>query len=163
MSNDRFNFVSKATNDGIYDWNLLDSSVWFSDGFQKLFGYKKEEIIFTLDWWVGQIHPEDKLRIDKEIDEALGSDKDSMNLNYRFKKGNGSFADVQDRAYLVRDFKGKAIRFIGVMQNITENKQYENELKKRTEEAERLNKITVDREIKMIELKKELAKYKNSD
>ncbi len=163
LSNERFDFISKATSDAIYDWNIETGSIWFSEGFQKVFGYKKEEIVESLDWWSKKIHEEDKTRIDKEIERTLSSNQNMLSLDYRFKKSDGSYVSVQDRAYLVRDTGGKAVRFIGVMQNITEIKKYEDELKKRTDEAERLNKITIDRELKMIELKKELSKYKKSD
>ncbi len=163
LSKERFDFISKATSDAIYDWNIETGSIWFSEGVQKVFGYKKEEIVESLDWWGKQIQYEDKARIDKEIERTLSSNQNMLSLDYRFKKSDGSYASVQDRAYLVRDNSGKAVRYIGVMQNVTDIKEYEAELKKRTEEAERLSKIMVDRELKMIELKKELAKSKGTD
>lgn len=159
QSNERFQFVSRATNDVIYDWNIASGSLWFSDAFQKLFGYKKEDIHYTLDWWSSLIHTEDKDRIDKQINDIIQSTDDSITLEYKFKRNDGTYAYILDRAYLTRDSEGKAVRYIGVMQDVTTNKKYEEDLQARTHEAERLNKITIDRELKMIELKKELAKY----
>lgn len=157
-SNERFNLVAKATHDAIYDWDVSSNHIWFNEGFQKLFKYKKADIQYSLDWWSEHIHHEDRARVDQQIDQVLRGSDDFLELEYRFRNGDGSFADVIDRAYLVRNKSGVAERYVGVMEDVTQRKIYEVELTKRTEEAERLNKITVDRELKMIELKQEIKK-----
>lgn len=159
-SNERFEFVARATNDAIYDWNIKTNSIWFGDGMYRLFNYTKDQVVQTLDWWTSKLHPEDKDRIDKQLEEALASSQDYFQLEYRFLKANGVYAQVIDRALLVRDGSGKAIRYIGVMQDVSKQKDFENELRSRTDEAERLNKIMINRELKMIELKQEIAKLK---
>ncbi len=163
QSNERFVFVSKATNDAIYDWDIKTNAIWFGDGMYKLFGYSKNQIQETLDWWSGQIHPDDRDRINKELDEVLKGDKNSFSLEYRFKKADGNYAEIIDRALLVRDDNRKPIRYIGVMQDVTSTKNYEAELKQRTDEAERLNRIAVNRELRMIELKREIQQLKTHE
>lgn len=157
-SNERFNLVAKATRDAIYDWDINSNHIWFNEGFQKLFKYKKEDIKYSLDWWSDQIHPEDRPGVDQQIDQVLKGSDDLLELEYRFKNGDGSYAHVVDRAYLVRNKSGLAERYVGVMEDVTQRKNNEVELIKRTDEAERLNKITIDRELKMIELKAEIKK-----
>lgn len=118
----RFDFVTKATSDAVYDWNIKTNSIWFGDGMFKLFGYTKENIQETLDWWTSKLHPEDKSGINNQLEEALKSTKQSFVLEYRFQKNDGSYATVIDRALLVRDKNGKPMRYIGVMQDVTKEK-----------------------------------------
>jgi PAS domain S-box-containing protein len=42
-SEERLRLVSRATNDAVWDWNLMTNNLWWNEGFQKLFGYSEEE------------------------------------------------------------------------------------------------------------------------
>ncbi len=127
-ANERFEFTSKATNDTIYDRDLTTNSVWFSEGMQKLFGYAKNKIPFNLEWWSSKIHSEDKKRVDANINKLIESKEQSITLDYRFQKADGNYAFVLDRGFIARDRKGKAIRLIGSMQDITAQKLAEEKL-----------------------------------
>jgi PAS domain S-box-containing protein len=131
-NNKRFDFVSKAINDAIYDWNIATNSVWFSEGIQKIFGYRKDQVKETLTWWSENIHPDDKKRIDDEIEKILKSSDEKIFLEYRYKRADGTYADVTDNAYLVRDSSKKPIRYVGVMQDITKEKELTQSLKEKT-------------------------------
>jgi two-component system sensor histidine kinase/response regulator len=59
---------------------------------------------------------------------------------YRFRRADGAYSTVVDRAYMVRDAEGRPVRMIGSMSDITGRKQYERELKEAREEAESANR-----------------------
>ena len=119
----RFNFVTKATNDAIYDWDVVTNHIWFGEGIQKLFGFKKEEVEESLKWWSGRLHPDDRKRVDDELERILKGNGTFFQLEYRFQKSDGLFSEVIDKAYLVRDTSGRAVRYIGVMQDVTKEKE----------------------------------------
>lgn len=126
QSNERFEKVTEATQDAIWDWNILENTLYWGAGFKSLFGYKIEKITPTLESWVNHIHPEDRDWVLKSIYEAIDKpDRANWIAEYRYQKNDGAFADVIDRGMVIRDEQGKPIRMVGAMSDITERKNFE--------------------------------------
>ena len=133
ISNERFEYVNKATNDAILDWNILTGKVKWGNGFFRLFGFDSKEQ-YTFDKWLKQVHPDDK-------DKILASLKDTINDisqgnwsgEYRLKKADGDYACVEGNGYIIRDENGRAIRMIGVIRDITERLNYITAVEKQNE------------------------------
>ncbi len=128
-SNERFQLVSLATNDAVRDWDLVAGTLWWSDAFQKLFGYPQEHAKLGVDSWFSHIHPDDQDRVVSAIQTILDSDQQSWSAEYRFICEDGSDSYVLDRGYEIRDAGGKAIRMIGAMMDITGRKLAEEALR----------------------------------
>jgi len=135
-TNRRYYYATKATFDAIYDWDLLTDSCHWGEGFIRDFGYNSE-MLSDKKFWNKHVHPEDRERINQEIKKAVSSMATNFLNEYRFKKTDGSYAYVLDRSIILRDKNGKAIRMIGVMQDITEKKTLQQLLDK----ANRLARI----------------------
>lgn len=60
QSNERFEKVAEATHDAIWDWNILENTLYWGAGFKNLFGYQIEKTTPTLESWSNHIHPEDR-------------------------------------------------------------------------------------------------------
>ncbi len=129
-SNLRYQYVTKATSDAIWDWDISSNKVFWGDGYIYLFGKMDEEKGLTdIEKVHKRIHPED-------IDQLLASafltlSGESLNWNYehRYLKSDGSYANVSNKALIIRSDKGKVIRVIGAMQDITERKKIEAQTK----------------------------------
>lgn len=135
-ANERFEKVTEATYDAIWDWNIRENTLYWGAGFRNLFGYQIEKITATLDSWARHIHPEDHDWVLKSIYGALDSpDQSNWIAEYRYQKNDGAFANVIDRGVIIRDEKGTPLRMVGAMNDITERKQLEIQL-----ERERLEK-----------------------
>ena len=76
------------------------------------------------------------------------------------KHKDGHIFPVLLTASMVKNKKGKAMAMVGIVKDVTERKKAENALKEKVEELERINKLMVGRELRMIELKKEIAGLK---
>ena len=123
QSEERFRLVSNATNDAIWDWNLVNNSVWWSDSFFSLFGYDATYDTSTSSFWIGNIHPEDQDKVKDGISAVInGGGSTQWNCEYRFRKKDGSYAFVLDRGYLQLDEYGTPYRMLGSMLDITELK-----------------------------------------
>ncbi|BAY78653.1 multi-sensor signal transduction histidine kinase [Nostoc linckia NIES-25] len=120
QSEERFQIVARATNDLLWDWDLLTNKVWWNQALQTLFGYSLEQISFTADWWSEHIHPEDRHRIASQARALIESGEKFWSNEYRFRRSNGSYAYVFDRGYVVHDQTGKPVRIMGAMMDITE-------------------------------------------
>lgn len=119
-SNDRYELVAKATNDVIYDLDIAASSIVWNDALYSKYGYPADEPAGSVEWWAGHIHPDDAARLEAEISRLMADRRSTWQSQYRFRKANGDYAIVRDRAFVLRDNKGQAIRIIGSMLDITE-------------------------------------------
>lgn len=129
QANERFEKVTEATNDAIWDWNLLDNSHYWGSGFERLFGYTVDENSTPIEDWNKNIHPDDQEQVLQSIMEAIEKpNQTNWIAEYRFRKNDGTFADVIDRGVVIRDDEGKAIRMVGAVIDITERKNYEMQL-----------------------------------
>lgn len=124
-SNERFTYVTKATFDAIWDTDLATGKVYWGEGFHTLFGYLPQELAERGSDFIDYLHPEDRDRIKKSFDAALSGPFGKWTEHYRFRKADGSYAMVQDKAIIIRDEQGKAVRITGAMQDVTQQKQRE--------------------------------------
>ncbi len=135
----RFQLVAKATREAVWDWNLVGGEVWRNEGFQTLFGYAPEEIIPHPGWWSDRLHPDDRNRILAAVPPHVLGETPHFSHEYRFRRADGTYAQVLDRAYVLTNSAGRPVRMIGSVKDITERKQAEEKLR---EYAERLKGLS---------------------
>ncbi|WP_416865020.1 MAG: PAS domain S-box protein [Imperialibacter sp.] len=128
-SNERFLFAARATSDAIWDWNLVEETVRWGEGFETIFGYDLKTLKTDVSSWTDHIHPEDLEAVTKSIYEVIGSGETNWEKEYRYLRADDSFAFVADRGFVIRDDKGNAIRMVGAMHDVTQQKEEENRLK----------------------------------
>lgn len=132
ISHERYLLVTRVTNDVVWDWDILNNdNMHWGDGFYTLFGYRPAYIRKTSGFWESCLHPEDRERVVKRLEQFITSNKSRIwEDEYRFKKANGEYALVHDRGFLIFDHEGKINRMIGSMQDITEKRELEKQLLK---------------------------------
>ena len=124
-SNERFNLAVRATNDIIWDWNLITDEVWWNDNLGKVLGYEREEIDPSNRFWYGNIHPDDRDRVESGLAQLLDSGGANWSDEYRFRRADGTYAHVFDRGHVVYDENGRPVRMIGAIADITRRKETE--------------------------------------
>ena len=126
----RFQFLSIATKEGIWEYDFINKVAFYNDGMIDLFGYSLEEMADNDTWWRNNIHPQDKKRIIGEMDELLEGSNSVWWGKYQFRSRDGSYKLILDRLFVVRDNNGKTLRLIGTMQDLTEIDELQQELDK---------------------------------
>ena len=134
QSEERFKLMAWATKDAVWDWDLQTNQIWWGEGLQKIFHYSSEIAQTNSGWWFDHIHPEDRAKVNGVIDQALKSGMEFWSKEYRFQRKDGSYADIMDRGYILRDNTGKPNRMIGAMLDITERKYMESTLRRANEQ-----------------------------
>jgi PAS domain S-box-containing protein len=124
-SEERFRLLANAISDALWDWDLGTDVIWWSEGFETLFGYARTEIEPTSESWTARLHPEDHDRVMREINAFIDGGKSPWTSEYRFRRKDGSYALVRDRATAIRDEQGRALRLVGGMTDITDQKKLE--------------------------------------
>lgn len=137
---DRYDMISMATSDTIWDWDINSETVYYNKGIHTVFGYGREQVQHTVRWREMNIHPNDRASVRKSIEDVFGLQEQKFHTSYRFKCADGRFKIVSDRFFIRYDDAGKPVRVIGTMQDITQEKEYENRVENaivRTQEEER--------------------------
>jgi PAS domain S-box-containing protein len=136
-SEERFRLATKATNDSIWDIDLKTGTVSWNDTYSKIYG-RPSGTSNSWQWWIENIHPEDREYTVAGLRLAIGGDSSSWTCEYRFRRVGGEWAHVCDRAYIARDASGNAWRVIGAIQDLTEQKQAEAALRESEERFRRV-------------------------
>ncbi len=129
LSNERFNFVTKALGAAIWDWDIENDRVYWGEGFFKIFGISEATEGKSFVQVLERCHVDDRFRIEKSLKLILQTTETTWSNSYRFLNNNGKFVQVQDKAIIIRNEAGKAIRMIGALSDITIRKAEEQQLK----------------------------------
>lgn len=135
---ERFRIIAQATNDVVWDGDLVSNTLWFSDGVRVLFGHEpaSDPVLQTTSRVSEYIHPDDRERVRASMIEALKG-KPSWRAEYRYQRRDGSYAHVVNQASILRGPDGRAVRAIGSLVDVTEQKALEEQLRR----AQRLEAI----------------------
>lgn len=150
---DRYSVAVKATNDGVFDWNVNKKEIFLSAQIFAMCGYEKENYegsllgltIFLkgknpLDY----IHPDDIEQFKGRLNSFLNNETSEYNNIFRVKHSNGYWVWIHARGGGLYDEQGNVIRLIGSHVDITAQKQLEQRLRNEREEAENSNKLKMD-------------------
>ena len=142
-SEERYALAARATYNAIWDWDLATDALAWSPGIQGLFGHPPEAVPAGatpdgITFWYDHIHPDDRARvlasIHGAIDDPEGDTKGRTDWeeHYRFRRSDGSWAEVLDRGIVARDAAGRAYRMIGAMEDVTRQRVAERALAEQT-------------------------------
>jgi diguanylate cyclase (GGDEF)-like protein/PAS domain S-box-containing protein len=127
---ERWRFALEGSGDGVWDWDVPTSTVWFSKQFKKMLGYAEDDIGTELDEWSSRVLPEDMPRVMADLQSHLDGQTAAYTSEYRIRCKDGSYKWVFDRGMVIaRDAAGKSLRVVGVHTDITGRKQSEEKLK----------------------------------
>ena len=126
-SNERFNTVVRATNDAIWDWDIVAGKVFIvGDTYKKLFGYDVVDANSPEHLWESVIHPEDRERVLRKLHHLIREGSgNKWEDEYRLRKLDGEYAYVHDRGYIIYSTGHRPVRMIGAIQDITARKRSE--------------------------------------
>ncbi len=128
-SETRYALASRGANDGLWDWNLIDSSAYYSDRCFEIVGTTAEtEGEPDIKWWVNKIHRSDKKRVVTEFTSHIEGETEYYQTEYRILKSDGEYRWLLARGLAVRDQNGVAVRIAGSITDITDRKATEQKL-----------------------------------
>jgi len=123
-SEERYALVEQATNDGLWDWNLLTDAEYFSPRWKEIIGLQADEIPGHKSEFLKRVHPEDLPRVQAMTSEHLATNR-RYEVEFRLRHQDGSYRWVVSRGQAVRDPAGHPVRMVGSTADITTRKQAE--------------------------------------
>ncbi len=119
LSNERFHYVTQATSDAIWDWDLENDKLILGEGFKQIFGYTVNSNAISPSFLIHNIHADDKQKITDAFYNIIKSKHPRWSEEYNFKKADGSYAYIVNKAIVIRNKIGRTIRIVGGMRDIT--------------------------------------------
>jgi PAS domain S-box-containing protein len=127
-SEQQMRLFMEATADCVWNWDLITGHAVRNAGFQRAFGYSAQEVDSSITWWEERLQPDDRRRVLSTLQETMASGESTCSYEYRFRCKDGTDAVIHDRAYIVRDARGKPVRALGAMTDITEPKEAQQQI-----------------------------------
>ncbi len=121
--------ASDAAEHIAWDFDVVQDTVTWSAPLQRRFGLWPDAAQSNRAWWRSRIHPDDRVRMAALLDTTMAGTATRMRAEYRFRRGDGSYAHVLDRGSLIRNDEGQVVRAIGAMIDLTERKNSEEALR----------------------------------
>jgi two-component system cell cycle sensor histidine kinase/response regulator CckA len=118
ISEERFRLVIENMGSVIFDLDVPNSGVFRSDAITRLFGWDRVEP--TIEWWSARVHPDDVERVRAIVLPALHGTGSRWEVEYRFRRADGSYATVLERGTVLRDEEGRAVRCVGTVTDVSD-------------------------------------------
>jgi len=123
IEHERVELALLGNNDGLWDWNLVDNTIYFSPRFKEMLGYKYDEFKNEFYEWENRVHPDDLQKAFEDIKANISGKTDFYENIHRLKHKNGTWVWILDRGKTFFDENKKAIRMLGTHTDITQEKE----------------------------------------
>ena len=138
-SEERFNLAIECTDAGIWDWDMLNDKVVFSRRWKSMLGFEDHEVENAFSGWKNLWHPDDKVHIEKTLDDYLSGKSSKYEVIHRCRHKNGEWRWILTRGDIIKNAEGRPVRWIGTNLDITESERVKVALQLKNEEYEVVN------------------------
>ncbi len=133
-SEERYALAIKGSNDGVWDWNLVEEVIYYSPGWKSIVGYPDEDIGNSPNEWFDKVHPDDLPKISMQIEEHLKNNISSIKIEHRLRHKDGGYRWFVARGTAISNEENIPVRLIGSLRDISEFKEAEAGMKDALEE-----------------------------
>ena len=128
QNEERYSLAMRASNDGLWDWDLKTNKIYYSDRWKEMLGFNDDEISDTPDEWLSRIHQEDHDRVRASIDAYLEGTTSNFEIEYRIRHFSGNYLWMMAKGLAIRTSSGRATRFAGSQTDVSERKSNEEQM-----------------------------------
>lgn len=125
---EKYRLVFKASNEGLWDYDLISNEVYFSGAWYKNFSLPEDKK-YTQSKWYGLIHPDDRIKVNNYINSIKEGIIDKYETEIRVRKRDGEYIWILAKGIGMRDENGQLIRLAGSYQDIHLKKTQEEKIK----------------------------------
>ncbi len=131
----RYEAAVNGANDGLWTWDVASGDVFFAERFKNLLGFSGDELPHAYDAWAERLHPDDRDQTLARLQDHLDN-KSPYDVDYRLRMKNNEYRWFRAKGQAVWDDQGRPLRMAGVISDIQEKKQTEEELRRSNYELE---------------------------
>lgn len=142
LSREQFQLAVEGSNDGIWDWNLRDGTLYLSPRWKEQLGYTDDELENSFQTFKKLVFPVDYQRVMNHVDEYLRGEEPAYSIEFRMRHKDGSHRWILARGKLVHGTDGVPVRMSGSHTDITERKRFEEQILKHSQLQQLLMSIS---------------------
>ncbi|MBI2143727.1 PAS domain S-box protein [Candidatus Woesearchaeota archaeon] len=142
-SEERYKLAEHATGIGSWDWNIITGVLQWSEMIEPMFGFAEGEFEATYEAFLKLVHPDDRQRVVDAVNACVEKG-DDYQIEHRIVWPDSSVHWVLETGNVIRDVNGKAVRMLGIVQDITGRQQAEALLKQEKEFSENVLRTMPD-------------------
>lgn len=140
----RWAFALEGAGDGVWDWDLVANTAFFSRRWKEMLGYTEAEIGTQPDEWMKRIHPDDLPAMRKNLQRHLDGGSAAYHFEHRLMRKDGSYLGTLTRGMVVtRDLEGKPVRIVGTQTDLSAQRKSEEQLHILQASLENINDIVI--------------------
>jgi PAS domain S-box-containing protein len=122
VTEERFALAVRGSQDGIWDWDIQNDSLYWSPRLKELLGYADDELDIDFATFDSLMHTDDKERIGGAIEAHL-RDRTTYDVEERLRAKSGEYRWFRARGQAIWDEVGQPLRMSGSITDITESKR----------------------------------------
>jgi PAS domain S-box-containing protein len=127
-SEERFALAMAGTRDGLWDWDLITNSCYYSPRWKQMLGYGADELGSDIDAFKQVLHPDEQEQVFASIGEYLSGKVNTFRMEIRLRHKDGHYLDIVARAHSVLGPDGHPIRVVGADTDVTTERAAERRL-----------------------------------
>lgn len=128
-NNERITMALSTASDGVWEWDLRDGHVYWSEAIKQQLGFEPE-FQPNADSWRETVHPDDIAKIDQAVTEHLEGKTAALRTIFRQRNAQGKWCWTMSRGIALRDEEGRPYRLVGTSTDIQEQKDWEARLER---------------------------------
>ncbi|MGZ4964618.1 MAG: PAS domain-containing protein, partial [Limisphaerales bacterium] len=132
VASERLALATRATNVGIWDWNIADEKLFWDDATYEIYGVTRDQFVPSYEAFEAMVHPDDRQRVREDVQSAVRGEKEYA-LEFRVVWPDKSFRYLETKATILRDDSGKPVRMLGTNWDVTQRKRVEEALRQSEE------------------------------
>jgi diguanylate cyclase (GGDEF)-like protein/PAS domain S-box-containing protein len=121
----RYQLAAEGSGDGLWDWELEDNYVFFSDQWRNMFGVSEDQDIHHPDDWFDRVHPDDMTTLRSKLAIHIEGITPKFECQVRMQKASGEYIWTLCRGIAIRDEHGRAVRMAGTMADLTDRSHHD--------------------------------------
>lgn len=133
----RWKHAIEGNRDGVWDWDLVKNTVFFSEQWKTMLGFDSDEIGNSLDEWKFRVHPDDVDEAMEQVNLHLQNKTDHYYHEHRIRTKSGEYLWIADRGKVIEwDNQGNPVHFVGTHTDISRRKKLEESLEEERQKLE---------------------------
>jgi diguanylate cyclase (GGDEF)-like protein/PAS domain S-box-containing protein len=125
-SEQRYALAAQGADDGLWDWDVRNSSIYFSPRWKSILGYTEEEVANQPEEWFSKLMTEDRSGVETAIRDYWSTgDATRFEHEHRMVHRDGTLRWVLCRGFALRDLAGEVVRMTGWLTDVTEARAYD--------------------------------------
>ncbi len=126
----RWQFAIDGAGDGIWDWDVLSGTVFYSHQWKAMLGYADDDVGSTVADWADRVHPDDFPGVWRIIQRVVRGEAQEFSVEHRMRTKDGGWRWIHDRGRAMEAGPdGVPTRLIGTHTDITDRRNAELEIR----------------------------------